>query len=544
MSLATPGGAVPSEQADLIFLNGHVITLDQNNPRAEAVAIRGDRILAVTDHQKIQAYRGPATRVVDLGGKTVIPGLIDAHGHMSGLGESLRRLNFVGTTSFEHIVRQVAVEARRRPKGEWVLGRGWDQNDWEGMRLPTHGPLTEMAPDHPVYLTRIDGHAGLVNRKAMELAGVSRLTPDPPGGRIVRDSYGEPTGVLVDNAQALVLQKIPPPTLEHTKEGLRVAIAECLKYGLTSVHDAGVGEQVLQAYRELLKEGQLNLRVYAMLRGDDAFLDSYFQKGPEVGAGGHRLTIRSVKMTFDGALGSRGAALLEPYSDDPGNRGLILIAPERIASVLERALRSGFQVGIHAIGDRANRLVLDLFEKAQDAFRGKDLRWRIEHAQVVSPQDIPRFARLGVIPSMQATHATSDMYWARDRLGSKRLEGAYAWRSFLETGSRIANGSDFPVEHVSPLMGFYAAITRQDAKGWPPEGWLPEHCMTREEALRSFTLDAAYAAFEEGLKGSLEAGKLADLVVLSENVLEIPPSEILQTEVLMTVLGGKIAYQR
>jgi len=534
-----------AKKADLIFKNANIITMDEKNPRAQAIAIRGDKILAVGSNQQIERFRGKGTEVLDLEGKTVVPGLIDAHMHLISLGKSLSILNFVGTSSLDEILKMVKGRVEKVKPGEWILGRGWDQNDWPIKEFPTRWDLDKVAPQNPVYLTRICGHMVWVNSKVLEMAGITKETKAPEGGKVIYDpSTGEPTGVFVDQAIDLVERVLPPPTYQQKKEYAKRAIQECLRVGLTEVHDASVDLEMVKIYKELLREGNLPLRLYLMLRGPGREVEAYLEKGPEIGLGDHRLTIRAIKLFADGSLGSRGAALLEPYSDDPGNRGLITINPDTAYGIMVRALERGFQVCTHAIGDSANRMVLNLIEKALKEHPKKDHRFRIEHAQVIAPEDIPRFAQLGVIPSMQPIHCTSDMYWAEERLGPERVKGAYAWRSLLDTGVRIPGGSDAPVESVNPLWGIYAAVTRQDHKGWPEGGWHPEQKVSREEALRMFTLDAAYGAFEEKIKGSLEKGKLADLTVLSKDIMTVPAPEILQTEVLMTVVGGRIVFEK
>ncbi len=537
-----------AQAPDWILVNANIYTVDARQPRAQALAVRGERLAAVGSNEKVRALVPPGgtTRVVDAGGLTVVPGLIDAHGHMLGLGQSLERLDLREAASPDEVARLVRKQAARRRPGEWIQGRGWDQNKWPGKEFPTHDPISAAAPENPVYLTRVDGHAGWVNRKALELAGVSAATADPPGGRLIRGPDGVPTGVLVDRAQGLVTSKIPTSGPRQIQDALARAAQECVRLGLTGVHDAGVSMEIITAYKELIAENKMPLRVYAMIRGPSATLDEYFQRGPEVNYGGGRLTVRSIKLGVDGALGSRGAALLEPYTDEPGNRGLITLAPSQMIQVCEHALERGFQVNTHAIGDRGNRIALDDYEAA---FLGRkeyprDHRFRIEHAQVLAPDDIPRLGRLGVIASMQGTHATSDMPWAEARLGRERARGAYAWQALLKSGARLANGSDFPVEAVNPLWGFYASITRQDHAGQPAGGWFADQRLSREEALRSFTLDAAYAAFEERDKGSLEPGKLADFIVLSRDIMTIPPADVLKTEVVRTVVGGQTVWQR
>jgi hypothetical protein len=547
LAACLPVAAARAQQppADAVYENGRIYTVDANNSLAQAVAMRAGRFVAVGSNEAVAPFKGPDTRVVNLAGKSVVPGLIDAHGHMTNLGFGLERLDFVGTTSYEEIIAKVVEKAGTTPAGEWILGRGWDQNDWTIKDFPDHRALSAAVPDHPVWLTRIDGHAGLANAKAMELAGVTAATADPEGGKVVRRAgTNEPLGVFVDQAEALVGAKVPAPTDAQIRRAMGLAIAECLKYGLTGVHDPGIDTRTLDVYKRMVDDGQFDLRVYAMIRPANLeTVDHCIQSGPLIDYGDRRLTCRAFKITIDGALGSRGAALLEDYSDDPGNRGLITVDPAFLRATTRRALAGGWQVCTHAIGDRGNRLVLDVFEDELGRAGARDARLRIEHAQVVALEDIPRFARAGIIPAMQATHATSDMYWAADRVGPERIKGAYAWQRFLKLGCRIPNGSDFPVEGVNPLWGFYAAITRQDQKGWPEGGWHPDQTMTRLEALRSFTIDAAYAAFQEGDRGSIEPGKLADLVVLSQDIMEVPPAEVLKTAVEQTILGGQVVYR-
>jgi len=533
-------------QADLVVLGGRVVTLAAGRPEAGAVAAAGGRIVAVGDNADVRGWIGPDTLVVQLGGRLVTPGLIDSHAHLLGIGQSRQQLDLVGTGSQREIAELVRARAEKLPPGRWVLGRGWDQNDWPTRRFPTHHVLTEAAPDRPVYLIRIDGHAGWANRAALELAGIDRQTPDPPGGRILRDTQGEPTGVLIDQAQGLVTAKIPSATKAEMVEAVQLAVAECLRLGLTGLHDAGCDRQTLALYKQLLREDRLPLRLYVMLSGGDRqLLDEAFAQGPQIGLGDNHLTTRAVKLFADGALGSRGAALLEPYADEPDRSGLLIMSEEEIFGVCRRALEHGFQVCTHAIGDRANRLVLNAYQRALEERPGVcDPRLRIEHAQILDAADIPRFAELGIIASIQTTHCTSDMPWVYDRIGLGRAaEGAYVWRKLLRSGARISNGSDAPVEGLNPLWGIYAAVTRQDHHGRPPGGWHPDQRMTRLEALRSFTVDAAYAAFEEDLKGSVEVGKLADLVVWSKDLLEIPPPEILNTHAEITIVGGKVVYR-
>ena len=538
-----------AEPAALILTNAVVHTVDPNRPLAEAVAIAGDRILFVGSERGALLHRGARTQVIDLEGHTVVPGFIDAHAHLAGLGDQLQVLDLVGTTSYEEIVELVRARVQGAPEGRWIRGRGWDQNDWSDTRFPTNEALSAVSPNNPVYLRRVDGHAALVNARVLEMAGIARDTPDPEGGRIVRDAdTGEPTGVLVDRAMGLFADLIPELTRDEQSESILLAIAECLRWGVTSIHDAGVSPQtsigpgMLEVYRELAERGQFRIRNYVMIRSDEETLERFFESGPEVGLYNNHLTVRAIKISADGALGSRGAALLEPYRDDPGNIGLVTTPPDHICRVAVEALKNGWQLNVHAIGDRGNRLVLDAFESALEEVPVADHRFRIEHAQVLHWTDIPRFAELDVLPSMQQTHQMSDMYWAVDRIGWTRAQGAYAWRSLLNSGVVIPSGTDFPVEPVNPFRTFLAAIARQDENGWPSGGWFPNQLMTREEALKSMTIWAAYGAFEEDIKGSITAGKLADLVVLSQDIMSIPPRRILDTTIEMTIVGGEIVY--
>jgi len=535
--------ALQQAPADLIVTNARIYTSDVNRPVAEALAVRDGLIAFVGSNRGALALAGPKTERLDLSGKTVITGMVDAHAHLLGLGQALRTVNLVGTKSYDEVIARVVERAKTARPGEWIRGRGWDQNDWADTRFPTHAALSRAVPNNPVYLTRVDGHAALVNAKALELAQVTAATPDPAGGRLIRDSANNPTGVLVDNAQAVVGRVIPAASAAELREQTLAAIAEANRWGLTGIHDAGVDAPGIDVYEALAKEGRYNLRNYVMVRSSDSVLDAYMRRGPQKGLYGGRLWIRAIKLVADGALGSRGAALLEPYSDDPGNTGLLTTPPERIKSVAVRALRAGFQVNVHAIGDRANRIVLDQFEAALREVPTADHRFRIEHAQILSYQDIPRFAELDVIPSMQGSHQTSDMYWAPNRLGLARLSGAYAWRSLLNTGVIIPNGSDFPVEAVNPLISFHSFITRQDADNYPPGGWMPEQRTTRQEALWSITLWPAYASFMEKESGTLSAGKFADFVVLDRDIMTVAPEEILRTRVLLTVLAGRTVYK-
>jgi predicted amidohydrolase YtcJ len=532
MWLAQPAAA---QKADLLLENANVYTVDPDRPRARAVAVAGKRILAVGDD--LSSYVGPATKRIDVQGRTVVPGLIDSHVHLRNLGAMLETADFRFTKTTAEIAAWVKQEAAKRKPGEWILARNWDQTNWGGA-FPTARDLDEAAPNHPVFLSRVDGHAGWVNSKALQLAGIGKDTRDPPGGKIIRDAEGRPTGILIDRAMALVRSLAPAPGADQVKRQIALAATACAALGLTTVHDAGVGVADLQAYRELIARDELPLRVYAMIGGEGPLWKEYLARGPEIG---EHLTVRSIKLFGDGALGSRGAALWQPYTDDPGNTGLLLTSKEDIERVARQAVEKGFQVCTHAIGDRANRLVLDAYGAALGGKNGK--RFRIEHAQIVSLPDFALFDKYSVIASMQATHATSDMRWAAKRLGPDRIAGAYAWRRFLQLGVPVANGSDFPVEEANPLLGFFASFARQDLSGQPPEGWTPDQRMTREESLYSWTMAGAYAAFEEKDKGSLTPGKLADLVVLDRDIMMAPALEVPKTKVWMTLLGGRIVHQ-
>lgn len=529
--------------ADLILTNGRIYTVDDTRPVVEAVAVAGGKVLFAGNAAGALALKNAGTKVVDLGGRTVIPGMVDAHGHVAGLGDALHIVDLTGTSSYDEVVARVAERARKIPKGQWVLGRGWDQNDWGDTRFPTHDKMTAAVPDHPVYIVRVDGHAGLANLKALQTANVTAATQDSTGGHIERAADGSPAGVFVDNAQGLVRRAIPRQTRDEVKTSIVDAVKEAQRWGLTGVHDAGADATDLDVYEELAKAGQLKFRLYAMISDQAATIDAWFKRGPLVGGYNGSLWVRSIKLYSDGALGSRGAALLEPYSDDPRNIGLLVSAPAHIQDVSTRALRAGFQVNTHAIGDRGNRLVLDAYEAALKVAPAADHRFRVEHAQILHYDDVPRFAALGVIPSMQASHQTSDMYWAGTRLGPVRLLGAYAWRSLLNTGVVVPNGSDFPVEQVNPLISFHSAVSRQDARDWPPDGWYPSERMTRDEALRSMTLWPAYAAFQEDVLGSLTPGKFADFVVLDQDIMRCPPELLLKTKVLSTWVGGEKVYE-
>jgi predicted amidohydrolase YtcJ len=529
--------------ADLILINGRVYTVDDSRPMVSAFAVRDGRIVFAGSDREARMLAGPRTRVIDAHGRAVIPGMVDAHAHLLSLGEFLRNVQLDGSKTYDEVIARVVDRAKTAKPGEWIIGRGWDQNLWADKKFPTHDALSRAVPNNPVILSRIDGHAVLANAMAMRAAGITRATRDPVGGRVERDAEGNPSGVFVDNASDLVTRAEPGSTPAQTKSAIIAAIAEANKWGLIGVHDAGQGRATIDIYESLAREGRYNLRNYVMVSGDSADVTHSFAVGPRSALYDGHIWVRAIKLYADGALGSRGAAMLAPYADDPSNTGLLVTPPAEIQRIAIEALKHGFQVATHAIGDRGNRIALDAYDVALKAVPTADHRFRVEHAQVISLDDIPRFAKMGVIPSMQASHQTSDMRWAETRVGPQRIKGAYAWRSLLNTGVVIPNGSDFPVEQVNPLISFHSAVTRQDASGWPPGGWYPEQKMTREEALRAMTIWPAYAAFQERVMGSITPGKYADFVILDRDIMTVPDSEILSTRVLSTWIGGKSVYE-
>ena len=535
---------VTNAPADLIVTNAHIYTVDDTRPAAQAFAVRNGLFAFVGSTREAMALRGANTRVLDLHGATVVPGLADAHGHIAGLAEFLRDADLSGSLSYDEAIARTVKHAGKPAKGEWVFGRGWDQNRWAVKQFPTAAALDRAFPDNPAILERIDGHALLANSRAMQAAGVTASTKDPEGGRIIRDANGNPTGVFVDNAMGLVTRAIPAPTAAQLERGLTAAIAECNRWGLVAVHDPGEPRAVIDVMESMARAGQFSLRGYILIADDSAAIAHYYTLGPRSEMYGGHLWVRAIKLYADGALGSRGAALLSPYSDDPTNSGLLVSTEAHLQEVATSALRHGFQVATHAIGDRGNRNVLDAYDAALKTVPTANHRFRVEHAQIIDPADIPRFAQLGVIPSMQASHQTSDMRWAEDRLGASRIRGAYALRSLLNTGVIIPNGTDFPVEAVNPLITFHSSITRADSTGWPDGGWYPEQKMTRDEALRSMTIWPAYAGFQEHVMGSITPGKYADFTVFDQDIMTIPASDILKTNVVATYIGGKSAYER
>ena len=533
------------EKANMLLINGIIYTLDAKNTITQAIAIRENTIVGVGSNDDITKSFSSDT-VIDLQGKTVFPGLIDGHCHILGEGGRLQTIDLVGTTSPEQIADLVSKRVEESKPEQWIIGRGWDQNDWSVKEFPDHTILDKVAPYNPVLLRRVDGHAIWINQKALQIAGINSGIPEPNGGKILKDKKGNPTGVFVDNAMDLIDKVVPSLSDEEVEQRLKIALEECARLGLTEVHDMGVDLQTIRAYKRLIDRGECPIRVYAAIGDLGETWKHFLQSGTENGYGNGMLTIRSVKLYVDGALGSRGAALIDEYSDDPGNRGLTIMSESQMDSICQQALEKGFQVCTHAIGDRGNHITLNVYERVlRNLSKEKPTpRWRIEHAQVLQPTDIIRFKQLDVLPSMQPTHATSDMYWAETRLGPERVKGAYAWRSILKTGVQIISGSDFPVEYVNPLFGIYAAITRKDREGNPPEGWYSDQNMTRNEAVRSFTEWAAYGAFEESKKGTIEIGKWADLTILSKDIMKISPIEILNTDVKMILVNGKIVSQK
>lgn len=537
------GASAAQDAADLVLRHGTLYTVADKGSRAGSVAARGGRLVYVGDDAGVGRWIGPHTEVVELGGRAVTPGLIDAHSHLAGLGEALESVDLVGVDTFDEVIRRVAAAATKVPAGTWIRGRGWDQNRWPGKAFPHHRALSAAVPDHPVWLTRVDGHATLINAAAMRALALTSAEPDPAGGRIVRDEGGEPTGVLVDNASTLIARRLPDASVEDIRRRIVLGGKAAASVGLTTVTDMGIDSGRVDQYRFLQQRRQLPVRAAVFRSSTDPKLSAGFAAGPWASDDGF-LTIRGVKLYADGALGSRGAALLEPYQDDPGNLGLVVTPAVEIERISREARAHGFQVAVHAIGDRGNLLALDALDAALDGEAHPELRWRIEHVQVIRRQDLDRMGRLGIIASMQPTHATSDMPWAPDRLGAHRLSRAYAWRTALRSGVRLALGSDFPVERPDPLLGLYAAVTRQDLDGKPAGGWLADQLLTRAEALGGFTRDAAWSIFLDDQLGTLEVGKRADLVVFDRDPMTVAAGEIPKARVDLTIVDGRVVYRR
>jgi predicted amidohydrolase YtcJ len=536
--MTTTSEPISMTESGTLFLGGTVVAGAGQTPQKNYAIYTSDGMIREVGPATELQRKYPRANVIAVLDGTILPGLTDAHGHLYGLGVSLDVVDLTGTSSYDEVIARVKQRAASAAPGEWINGRGWDQNDWPVQEFPTFAALDAAVPDHPVLLKRVDGHATMANSAAMRAAGVTAATHDPDGGKIVRDANGNPTGVFIDTAQQLVERAAPPISAEKRKARVLASAQAIAANGLTEMHDAGIDSETITVVQELIDEKRFPIRVYAMLSDDDALLEQWFRSGPLVDYG-QRLTIRSVKLYADGALGSRGAALLAPYSDDPGNTGLMIATPQHIQDVATRGRAAGFQINAHAIGDRGVRNVIDAYANAGVA--AKD-RFRIEHLQVIALDDVPRLVKHGIIGSMQPTHATSDMYWAEARLGAERAKGAYAWRTVLNAGGRLALGSDFPVEDVNPFFGLLAAVTRQDQKGWPAGGWHPTERLTLAEAIRGFTSDAAYAAFEETSRGTIEVGKLADLTIVEGDLFAMPANDLHKTKVRYTVVGGEVVY--
>jgi predicted amidohydrolase YtcJ len=534
--------------ADIVFKNGNVYTANDKAPQAEAIAVKADRIIFVGSNEAAQKYVGANTRVVDVHGNTVLPGFTDSHQHLSGVGQREMTLNLEGTTSLDDLLAKLKARVDQAKPGEWVTGRGWIETHWQPPAFPTRWDLDKVAPNNPVILGRADGHGAVANSAALKLAGVDKNTPNPFGGEISKDKQsGEPNGMLLDAAQGLVRRKVPPTTMADEERAVVLGVERDIKLGWTQIQDAGGSYDDVNIFKKLYAAGTIKLRIYKAVYGPGPNATRLLNEGPTIGAFENRFTLRTIKVISDGALGSRGAALLGPYSDAPDTSGFLTVKAEELRPMLIDALRKGIQVETHAIGDRANRFILDEYERALNAVpraerKIADPRWRVEHAQIVNPADIPRFAKLGIIPSMQPSHAIGDLFFAPSRLGLDRLAGAYAWESFIKSGVVVPGGSDAPVERGEPMIEFYAAVARKDQKGFSSAGWHPEEAVTREQALKMFTLWPAYAAFEEKLRGSIEVGKLADLTILSADIMKIPELDILKTRCVMTVINGEVVF--
>lgn len=545
------------EYATMLIHGGTIYTVDSTAATVEAVATKDNKILFSGSLQEAETYKNEHTEILDLKGKTMTPGLIEGHGHFMGLGYNELNLDLMNTTSYQAIVDAVAERVKNAKPGEWITGRGWHQSKWDSMPaetihgFQTHHLLSSISPDNPVYLGHASGHAGFANAKAMEIAGLQSLVLDGikefnvEGGEVLVDASGRPTGVFNERAQGLITKHIPEKTPETDIKAFELAVEACHKNGITSFHDAGIGRETIALFEKMKSEGKMNTRIYAMLTGwNEDLLNEWYKKGIMIDTD-HLFTIRSVKLNCDGALGSRGAWLLEPYTDRPDHFGHETLPMDFVKKTALNGLKHGFQVCAHAIGDRANREILDRYESAFKELpeQTTDHRYRIEHAQHLHPEDIPRFGELKVIPAMQAVHMSSDRPWAIDRLGEKRIkEGAYMWQALLQSGVPIVNGTDVPVEPVNPISSFYASVSRKTLKGMPEGGYEPEQKMTRAQALKSYTLDAAYGAFEEDIKGSIKAGKLADFTIYNQDLMTVDENKILDTKVVMTIFDGKIVF--
>jgi predicted amidohydrolase YtcJ len=532
-----------SAPADSIYINGHVVTMDNKFPEVEAFAVGQGRILSIGSSEQI-ASSYPEAEVVDLERKTVMPGIIESHGHLLSLGQSFLELNVEGIETPQEVIQKVKKRVEITSAGDWITGWGWDEGAW-AKNYPSNEELSAVSPENPVYLRGLHGFACWANAKALNIAGIDENTQNPENGEILKDPLtGKPTGILTNEAQELLTEHIPPMTVSQMEKALKLAIEECVKYGLTGIHEARTTTKMLEAFRSLKNKGELQSRIYVMLDWtEEDLIETYYRSGPVLDPE-NLLTIRCIKIFVDGALGSRGAAMLEPYSDAHGERGLIITPEDEVCRLTSRALQSGLQVAIHAIGDHANRLTLNAFQRALEENPSiEDHRLRLEHAQVVALEDIPKFAPLGVVLSMQPPHATSDMPWAETRVGPERIKGAYAWRSFLDSGVHLTLNSDFPGETLDPFIGMYTAMTRQTEEGEPEGGWYPKQCLSRNEVLEAYTIEAAYSGFDESIKGKIVPGMLADFIVLNRDILHISIQEFLNIKVEQTYLGGELIYE-
>ena len=543
-----------SQKADMIIHNGMIYTMNDLNPTAEAVAVSSGKIIALGKYTDLDPLITPRTKIINLRGATMTPGIIEGHGHFYGLGLAKMQLDLSKTESYQDLVDMVSDAVENSKPGEWILGRGWHQSKWNDDKndfvkgFQTHERLSEISPNNPVWLKHASGHAGFANQKAMDIAGVNKETEFGFGGEIIKDLSRKPTGVFNERAQGLISEKVENNLGEDSDlRAIELAVKASLENGVTSFHDAGIGRRTIEVLREAINKDILKVRIYAMLTSrDTTLLNEWYKKGPEIGTGNDLLTIRSIKINADGALGSRGAWLIDEYSDRPGHYGMPTQSMDYVYSVAKQGIKTGFQVNSHAIGDKANREILNEYEKVfnEHPELAIDHRWRIEHAQHVAPDDIPRFGRLKVIPSIQGIHMSSDRPWAINRLGQKRIEeSAYVWRDLINHGAVLINGSDVPVEPIDPIASFYASTTRKTLKGLPDFGYEPKQKMTRIEALKSYTINAAYGAFEDQIKGSIEIGKYADFTVFSQNLITIPEEKILDTKVLYTIVNGVVEYQ-
>ena len=537
---------IRAQDVDLVLTNGNIYTVEDKQPKAQAVAVKGNHIIFVGSNQEAKKFH--AAKVIDLHGHTVVPGLTDSHCHIFGIGEREMRLNLEGTNTREDFLAKVKERVAQTERDKWITGRGWIETFWKPPQFPTRQDLDKIASDNLVFLTRADGHASVASSAALKIAKIDKNTPNPFGGEILKDkTTGEPTGMLLDNAQDLVAKHVPKPTEAEREQALLRGIDREIGLGWCEIQNAGSYKEDIGLIRNAFEAGKIKIRFINAVYGPGEDAQRFLREGPIVNAYDHYFTQRTIKVIFDGALGSRGAALLKPYSDAPDTSGFLTEKPEELKPMFEEALRRGLQVETHAIGDRANRMILDLYQAAFKAVPPNERkiaepRWRIEHAQILHPADLPRFAKLGVIPSMQPSHAISDFFFAPSRLGMDRLTGAYAWQSLLRSGCIIPGGSDAPVERGEPMIEFYAAVARKSVKGFSGEGWHPEQAVSREQALKMFTIWPAYAAFEEKDKGSIAVGKLADFTVLSQDILKIPEPEILNTRAEITIVGGEIIF--